>query len=136
MLIVCVEIWYGGCSSLFQLIIRNVLIEEEDCKLLSMAECVSSPSCLINHRGCTPHQNLTLRMPQGYSCFFFFFASTSNCVCVCVMLCVGKSSMLMTVKLYYVGFNQISLFMRRPWKQQMLKICVFCVCMCSCFFPL
>uniref|UniRef100_A0A7N2LLL1 Uncharacterized protein n=1 Tax=Quercus lobata TaxID=97700 RepID=A0A7N2LLL1_QUELO len=31
-----------------------------------MAECVSSPSCLINHRGCTPHQNLTLRMPQSY----------------------------------------------------------------------
>nr|XP_023915009.1 uncharacterized protein LOC112026550 [Quercus suber] len=30
-----------------------------------MAECVSSPSCLINHRGCTPHQNLTLRMPHG-----------------------------------------------------------------------
>ncbi|XP_065633403.1 uncharacterized protein LOC112026550 isoform X2 [Quercus suber] len=30
-----------------------------------MAECVSSPSCLVNHRGCTPHQNLTLRMPHG-----------------------------------------------------------------------
>lgn len=133
MLIVCVEIWYGGCSSLFQLIIRNVLIEEEDCKLLSMAECVSSPSCLINHRGCTPHQNLTLRMPQGYSCFFF--ASTSNCVCV--MLCVGESSMLMTVKLYYVGFNQICLFMRRPWKQQMLKIFVFlCVYVFLFFSPL
>ena len=53
-------------------------------------------------------------------------------LCVCVWCYVLESQVcwwVMTIKLYYAGFNQICLFMRRPWKQQMLKIlCFVCVC--------